>query len=219
GLAIVLFIGSMTYRIFASILSGSCALASFIIVSALVLQYPRHYSNPIQQRQIIWILFLIPWVALFSFLIVWKRDAGECLIGSLDFGCATALSSFLLLLCDYIFGHPDGVDELFSDWALKNRQSVTHSPKWLKHVRYTMLQFIHTCMIVWLTTVISVAVGTYCAQSQSPRFAHIRIAIPKVLITTIYLIAVLQCYGRMKHRLQPHVMLLKFIALTRTLSI
>lgn len=142
----------MTYRIFASILSGSCALASFIIVSALVLQYPRHYSNPIQQRQIIWILFLIPWVALFSFLIVWKRDAGECLIGSLDFGCATALSSFLLLLCDYIFGHPDGVDELFSDWALKNGQSVTHSPKWLK-VRYSvipnfllLLLKMHDCM-------------------------------------------------------------------------
>lgn len=132
GPAIVHFVGNFTYHQFAMILSGSCAIVSFLIVGALIAVHAMNYSNPVQQRQIIRIAMLIPWVALFSFLIVWLEHAGEYLVESLDFGCAIALSSFLLFMCDLVLSHPGGFDDLFGQGALSRGAFAGESPQWLK---------------------------------------------------------------------------------------
>lgn len=75
-----------------------------------------------------------------------------------------------------------------------------------------MLQFIPTSIVVWVATIITVATGTYCAQSKSVHFAHVWISTLKVIITTVALLGVLRFYKFMKHHLQPHGMLLKFVA-------
>jgi hypothetical protein len=117
GPAIVNFVGNLTYHQFSVILSGSCAILSTLIIAALVAVHAVHYSNPVQQRQIIRIALLVPWVALFSFLIVWLDDIGDYLVLSLDFGCAIALSAFLLFMCDLVLSHPGGFDDLFGQGA------------------------------------------------------------------------------------------------------
>jgi hypothetical protein len=135
GPTIVPFIGNLRYHQFAAILSGSCAILSTIIVGTLVATHAFNYSNPVQQRQIIRILLLIPWVALFSFLVVWRDDAGEYLAPSLDFGCSVALSSFLLFMCDLVLSHRTGFDDMFGQGAQAKGALDGKSPFWLK-VRY-----------------------------------------------------------------------------------
>lgn len=133
-------VGSLTFHNFATILAGACGLASLLIVSLAVFRHATNFSNPIQQRQVIRILMLVPWVALFSFLIVWQEDIGEYLVESLDFGCSIAIAAFLLLLCDFVLANGGGFDELFGPGASKvARQGESiDSPAWLK-VRIAML--------------------------------------------------------------------------------
>jgi hypothetical protein len=132
GPEIVPFVGNLTFHQFATIISGACAILSTIIISILIALHAFNYSNPVQQRQIIRIMLLVPWVALFSFLVVWRDDAGEYLVHSLDFGCSIALSSFLLFMCDLVLSHREGFDELFEEGARAKSTLRGNSPNWLK---------------------------------------------------------------------------------------
>lgn len=132
GPEIVPFVGNLTYHQFSVILSGACAILSTIIVFVLIAVHAINYSNPVQQRQIIRIVLLVPWVALFSFLIVWRDDAGDYLTESLDFGCSIALSSFLLLMCDFVLSHRGGFDDLFGQGAYSRGAFAGESPPLLK---------------------------------------------------------------------------------------
>lgn len=117
GPDIVHLVGNFTYHEIATIVSGACGIATVIIIGALVSLHAFNYSNPVQQRQTIRIALLVPWVSLFSFLIVWLDGVGEYLELSLDFGCAIALSAFLLFMCDLVLSHPGGFDDLFGAGA------------------------------------------------------------------------------------------------------
>ena len=132
GPPIVPLVGSHTFHNFATILSGACGLASLFIILIAIFQHARHYSSPIQQRQIIRILCLVPWVCFFCFLIVWQIKAGAYLELALDTGCAFALASFLLLMCDYVLSNQNGFQELFGPGASKSDLFAPNSPVWLK---------------------------------------------------------------------------------------
>jgi len=90
------------------------------------------YSTPVQQRQIIRIACLVPWVSIISFLSIWLETAGPYIAPALDFGAALALSAFLFLLCDYVLASRYGFNELFGDGALERGQYAGNSPPWLK---------------------------------------------------------------------------------------
>lgn len=132
GPAIIPIIGRYTFHEVATIVAGACALFSAIICGFIIAGHATNYSFPVQQRQIIRIVLLIPWVALFSFLIVLEEKAGVYLVESLDFGCAIALSAFLLLMCDFVLTHPDGFDDLFGAGARSRGALETKGPAWLK---------------------------------------------------------------------------------------
>jgi len=132
GPPIVPFVGNLTFHQFATILSGACGIISTVIIGTLVILHAFNYSNPVQQRQIIRIISLIPWVALFSFLIVWQEAAGQYLAPSLDLGCSIALSSFLLFMCDLVLAHQEGFDKLFGNGAKANGAMNAQSPSWMK---------------------------------------------------------------------------------------
>jgi hypothetical protein len=125
-------VGSLMFHEFATILAGACSLAALLIVSVAIIRHATNFANPIQQRQVIRILMLVPWVALFSFLIVWQEGIGEYLVESLDFGCSIAIAAFLLLLCDYVISNTGGFDELFGQGASKMAKEGVDSPAWLK---------------------------------------------------------------------------------------
>lgn len=139
GPEIVAFVGSLTFHEFATILSGACAIASTILVAIPIALHAINYSNPVQQRQIIRIILLIPWVSLFAFLIVWRDDIGDYLVESLDFGCSIALSAFLLLMCDFVLSHREGFDDLFGQGAYSRGAFIGASPPWLRVRRSSLV--------------------------------------------------------------------------------
>lgn len=132
GPAIVPIVGNYTFHEVATIVAGSCSLLSAIICAFIIAGHATNYSFPVQQRQIIRIVLLIPWVALFSFLVVLEEKAGIYIVESLDFGCSIALSAFLLLMCDYVLSHPDGFDDLFGQGASSRGALHSKGPEWLK---------------------------------------------------------------------------------------
>ena len=162
GPEIVPFVGNLTFHQFATILSGACAILSTIIVGILIALHAFNYSNPVQQRQIIRIMLLVPWVALFSFLVVWREDAGEYLVHSLDFGCSIALSAFLLFMCDLVLSHREGFDALFGEGARAKGTLKENSPNWLKVSCYPIIKTIGSHL-----TFFSVF-GTACFSSYRP---------------------------------------------------
>ncbi|KAF2008160.1 hypothetical protein P154DRAFT_614529 [Amniculicola lignicola CBS 123094] len=205
-------VGSMTFTTLSTIIAGACAALSCLICLFLISQHAFNYSNPVQQRQVIRIIGIVPWISIFSLLIVALVGAGEYLVESLDFGCAVAISAFLLLLCDYVLSHPDGFDSLFGEGALKRGQFDSKSPPWLKRTWYMVLQYIPVSAIVWIASAASNAAGTYCAESNSPHFAHIWITVVKAVSTILAVVACLRFYKRMKPHLHAHKVMLKFIA-------
>lgn len=132
GPAIVPIIGKYTFHEVATVVSGACALFSALICGFIIAGHATNYSFPVQQRQVIRIVLLIPWVALFSFLIVLEEKAGVYIVEALDVGCAIALSSFLLLMCDFVLSHPDGYEDLFGVGARSRGALQTKGPAWLK---------------------------------------------------------------------------------------
>lgn len=209
GPAIVPLIGNLTYHKFATILSGSCAIFSAIVVGTLAASHAFSYSNPVQQRQIIRIVLLIPWVSLFSFLIVWRDDIGEYLDPSLDFGCSFALSSFLLYMCDLVLSHRTGFEALFGQGAQSDGVVDQKSPAWLKWIWYGVLQFIPISIILWVATAATLAAGVYCRQSNSVHFAHIWLTVLDAYVTTVAIFMSLRFYGKNKATLSKHKILLK----------
>ena len=74
---------------------------------------------------------------------------------------------------------------------------------------YGVLQFIPTSIILWIATAISLAVGTYCKQSNNIHFAHIWLTVFKILVTTVAILSSLRFYGKNKAKLLKHKILLK----------
>ncbi|KAI4712395.1 hypothetical protein J4E89_002662 [Alternaria sp. Ai002NY15] len=209
GPQIIPFIGNLTFHQFATILSGACAILSTLIVGALIALHAFNYSNPVQQRQIIRIMLLIPWVALFSFLIVWQSDIGEYLAPSRDFGCSIALSSFLLFMCDLVLSHQEGFDGLFGEGAKAKGARKMNSPTWLRRTWYGVLQFIPTSIVIWIATAATLATGTYCQQSNDVHFAHLWLTILIGYTTTVAIVGSLRFYKKSKKLLQKHRIILK----------
>jgi hypothetical protein len=72
-----------------------------------------------------------------------------------------------------------------------------------------VLQFIPTSIIIWIGTIVALAVGQYCRQSNSVHFAHLWITIFKFIVTTISILCCLRFYSRNKPKLRQHNILLK----------
>ncbi|KAH8723450.1 organic solute transporter Ostalpha-domain-containing protein [Phaeosphaeriaceae sp. PMI808] len=212
GPTIVPFVGNLTYHQFSTILAGACGLLSAIIIAVSIATHAVNYSNPVQQRQIIRVFLLIPWIALFSFLTIWREDAGPYLKTALDFGCAIALSAFLLLMCDFVLAHRGGYDDLFGKGAeSRGTSSKGKSPVSLKRMWYGVLQYIPTSIIIWLAIDISLAVGTYCEQSNSPHFASIWLTIFEGFVVTAAIVNCVRFYSQNKEKLSQHKILLKLL--------
>lgn len=128
---IVHLVGNLDYHQFSTALSAACALFSALIAFFIIALHATHYSNPVQQRQVIRIVLLVPWVSLFASLTVWREDAGEYLAVSLDFGCSIALGGFLLFMCDLVLSDRGGFEVLFGRQAWSNGARV-HSPAALR---------------------------------------------------------------------------------------
>ncbi|OCK91020.1 uncharacterized protein K441DRAFT_642148 [Cenococcum geophilum 1.58] len=191
----------MSYHTLSSIIAGVCLVLTSFLALISLMRHAAHYSSPVQQRQILRIICLIPWVGLITFLSVLSESAGPYIAPAVDVGVSLAISAFLLLLCDFVLAG-----------ATARGQFNMQSPKWLKRVWYLVLQFIPVSVILWIATAASMAAGTYCATSNRLYFAHIWIIIIRGFLEGAALFSVLRFYKIMKSKLISHGVMLKLIA-------
>lgn len=81
--------------------------------------------------------------------------------------------------------------------------------KAVQRIWFGVLQFIPSSIIIWIGSIIALAVGEYCRQSNSVHFAHLWITIFKFFVTTVSILCCLRFYGRNKAKLLQHKILLK----------
>lgn len=204
--------GKTTFHTFAMYISGATGIVTLSVAAYLIFRHATHYSIPKQQRQIIRIAFLTPWVAFICFLATWLESSAGYFLPAIDLGSAMAIACFLLLLCNYVMAGPNGFDDLFGEGALAGGRLGTSSPSWLKRTWYLVLQFVPVSAILWIATAISMAVGTYCATSNKPYFAHIWITIIKGLSTGAAVMTIIKFTRKMKAQLGPHKAMMKLLA-------
>lgn len=82
----------------------------------------------------------------------------------------------------------------------------------IQRIWYGVLQFIPASIIIWIGTIVALALGQYCRQSNSVHFAHLWITIFKFTVTTIAILCCLRFHSRNKPKLRQHKILLKLFA-------
>jgi hypothetical protein len=117
------------------------------------------------------------------------------------------MAAFFFLMTAYISPDEQNREEFFTEMALLDKKGVQSgggSLGWY-HVRsdrcnlvmqeltktqrlaFGVLQWIPMSIILWIATVISLAVGTYCSNSNNIHFAHIWVRIPSSEVDRVLL--------------------------------
>ncbi|KAF2802925.1 uncharacterized protein BDZ99DRAFT_468590 [Mytilinidion resinicola] len=207
GPTIVPLFGSMSFKTFSTVVAGATSIVTILLALTLVLRHATHYTIPKEQRQIIRIGCFLPWVTIFAFLSVAFESKGLYIAPGIDIATALALSSFLLLLCNYVLSNPDGLQDLFG-----NDVYTAQSPAWLKRSWYMVLQFIPVSVILWIATAASLAAGTYCSNSNSIYFVHIWVTVIRGFCTGMAVMSIFRFHKIMHAKLAPHKIMMKFFA-------
>jgi len=200
--------GGMTFHQIATIVAGVCALWAGLLIVGLIFLHATHFSNPLEQKQIIRVITIIPSFALISFLCVLFDGAPSPYIhGGLDIGEAIPMAAFFVLISTYLV--PDEGDRFsfFDQLAVVDRKgnpkSGGGSLSWYKRLCFMVFQWVPISLILWIATIITMAANIYCATSNKPHFAHIWITIVRIISTVMAIMAILRLYRRMKHVLKP----------------
>ncbi|RKP07457.1 organic solute transporter Ostalpha-domain-containing protein [Thamnocephalis sphaerospora] len=214
-------LGVMTVHKLAWGVCGVAAMIAVVISIFNIFHHATNYSMPSQQRYIIRILLFVPIYAictLLSFLffqyapyIEMARDAYECLL----------LTSFLMLLCNYLTDDPVVVS-LEPTARIPQRirgffpMCCLHfnptSPAFLSGCRLLVLQYIVVKPCVTVAAIVAHAYNRLCPSSFSPQYANIWIK----LINTVSMLAAMQglvlIYLAIRTEIQSHEPFMKFLA-------
>jgi hypothetical protein len=86
------------------------------------------------------------------------------------------MAAFFLLMSTYVVPEEGDREAFFQRLELiykKGNSQGAGSLKWYQKLTLLVIQWIPVSIVLWIATVISLAVGTYCGTSNKPHFAHI----------------------------------------------
>lgn len=107
-------VGSLTFQHIILLISIGCAGASAVMSLWLILKHLHRYTQPMQQRQIIRIIFTPVVFAVLSALAILNYDAAIYLIPLRDLYETFALASLFLLFTAYVAPDEDTRESFFS---------------------------------------------------------------------------------------------------------
>jgi hypothetical protein len=94
-------------------LAGIAAFSAIGTSSWLIYRHLRHFSEPIFQRQIVRIIFIVPLFALTSFITLFLSEGGRLWVHTIrDVYEAVVLWFFLQLCVEYMGGAATAVNKL-----------------------------------------------------------------------------------------------------------
>ncbi|KAL6779819.1 hypothetical protein ACKKBG_A13855 [Auxenochlorella protothecoides x Auxenochlorella symbiontica] len=202
----------------AHILAGCFALSAILISLGQIIQHLRHYSEPVFQRYIVRIIFLVPVYAMASWPSLIAPGSAVYLAAARDCYEALVIYNFMSLCLAYV-GGPGAVETKMAGYMLR--------PSWWtwtcclpplpvngRFVRWTKqgaLQFVIIKPILAVLVVVLYATGNYKEGSWAADQGYIYITVIYNLTYSIALYALLLFYLGTHELLVPFRPLLKFI--------
>ncbi|OCL13952.1 hypothetical protein AOQ84DRAFT_331864 [Glonium stellatum] len=187
-------------------------------ISALFLiwKHLHRYTTPKEQRQNVRIIAMPVFFSIISLLsIMFYVDSiyFKPLIDVYESFCVAAL---FLLYVEYVCPEEEMRPKYFNDLENKDKKGNIipgGSLKWFNRTWITVLQFPLTKTLSCIVEISTQAAGVFCANSLSPRYAHIWLLLIDMFIIGGAVSAVIKFYIRLKKEINPkHHPLAKLLA-------
>ncbi|KIX08155.1 uncharacterized protein Z518_02811 [Rhinocladiella mackenziei CBS 650.93] len=211
------FIGDLSFHQFNMAVSGGCAAFATVSIFILMARHATHFSKPNEQSKILKICAIIPLEAIFSWIGIAAPNSHIYVEGFVDFFQAIGLSSFFLLLCEFVSPSSEFRDVFFAALEIPKSRRKKDGKKvdglsWYRKRWVAVFQYPFVSLVIAVVTCITQAIGRYCLESSNVHFAHIWCTI---IINISIFVAVISCvkfYTIMKKDLEHHKPLAKFLA-------
>lgn len=202
----------------AAVIAGVCALISSIIAMIQIVQHLRHYTEPMFQRYIIRIIFMVPVYAICSFASLLAESASIYIATIRDCYEAWIIYNFMSLCLEYV-GGPGAVEIkmqgviLMPSWAACTccLPPLQVNGQFIRNVKRGALQFVLLKPVLAILTLVLYATGHYTEGDWSPSSSYLWITIVYNITYTVALYALLLFYMGTHELLEPFRPLLKFI--------
>lgn len=86
------------------------------------------------------------------------------------------MAAFFLLMSTYLVPEEGNRESFFAQLELLDKKGNAQgrgSSAWYQKLSFMVFQWVPVSIITCIATIVARADGTYCASSNSPRFAHI----------------------------------------------
>ncbi|KAF8968510.1 organic solute transporter Ostalpha-domain-containing protein [Flammula alnicola] len=204
-------------------IAGGCAALTTIISAITVLQHCRNYTVPVQQRQILRILYMPPVYAIISFCSYrFFREYTYYSFIEVAYEAIT-LSAFLLLLIDYVAATASGHS---TDKALERKDKMPlpipfccwrYRPTkayFMYTVKWSVLQYVIIRPAASIAGIICEKLDILCdSDSYSWRYASVYIAVVDFISISIALYGLLVFYGLTHQELEGRRPMAKFLSI------
>jgi len=202
----------------AAALAGICAMTAAVLAIVHIVQHLRHYTEPMFQRYIIRIIFMVPVYAVCSFASLLAEDAAIYIATIRDCYEAWIIYNFMSLCLEYV-GGPGAVEikmqgvVLLPSWSACTccLSPLQVNGQFIRSVKRGALQFVIVKPILAILTVILYATGHYTEGDWSVSGSYLWITIVYNITYTVALYALLLFYMGTHELLEPFRPLLKFI--------
>jgi len=204
-------------------IAGACTAVTVIISLFSVLGHCRNYTNRIQQRQIIRILYMPPVYAVISFLSYrFFRDYTYYSFVEVVYEAFT-LSAFLLLLIDYVAESAHG-HKAENAMARKDKRRLMlplccfryrpTKPYFMYTVKWSVLQYVIVRPAVSIAGIITQAFNVLCESAgYSVHFANVYLEAVDFVSISIALYGLILFYTLTREELAGRRPLSKFLAI------
>ncbi|KAL9931438.1 hypothetical protein V8E36_009724 [Tilletia maclaganii] len=199
-----------------------CGFMALIACGAsfwLVWKHLTYYTCPPQQRHIVRMLFMVPIYSLVSFAsYLFYRQA---LYYQVIRDCyeAVTITSFFLLLLQYVGDTPEEQHIVFRQVKLQKwffpLGFWKYRPDGLKFLWLMKICILQYAIFRPLCTILTVGMeymGVYCLASWMPWFGHLWMALIITISVSIAMYCVVQFYLPISEELKPYDPVLKFLA-------
>ncbi|KDD74960.1 organic solute transporter Ostalpha, partial [Helicosporidium sp. ATCC 50920] len=183
-------------EVWARAVAGSCASLACVISIIQILQHLRYYSEPVFQRYIVRLIFLVPVYSMCSFASLLAPDAAVYISTIRDCYEAWVIYNFMSLCLAYV-GGPGAVENKMAGFVRLTKQGA--------------LQFVIIKPILAILTVVLYATSHYAEGAWAADNAYPYLAVVYNITYTLALYALLLFYLGTHELLAPFKPLLKFV--------
>jgi hypothetical protein len=204
------------------IIAGCCVLLSCCMTLILVVLHLSAFTDPVQQRRIVRILFMVPIYALESFAALWNHEVAATIGLARDCYESYVIYTFYNLLMGYLGGEEHALQlkrgsEVTCLFPLCWFGSFPLNRSTLRTWKALLVQYMVLKPILSVTAMYLLVHDLYDEASWSFNNAHVYFVIVQNVSVTLAFSSLVYFFVEFKDALQPHKPIGKFAAVKAVL--